>query len=60
VDVAQVAAVAMAGRLRVEELARLPLSFPTYAGILGRAAATAAHRLNRGPAVAALEPGDVL
>jgi pyruvate/2-oxoglutarate dehydrogenase complex dihydrolipoamide dehydrogenase (E3) component len=60
VDVAQVAAVAMAGRLRVEELARLPLSFPTYAGILGRAAATAAHRLNRGPARAALEPGDVL
>ena len=36
----------MAGGMRVDELARVPLSFPTYAGILGRAAAIAAHRLN--------------
>lgn len=59
VDVAQVAAVAMAGDLRVDELARLPLSFPIYAGILARAAATAAHRLNGGKR-ASLEPGDVV
>ena len=45
VDVAQVAAVAMAGGLTVDELARLPLSFPTYAGVLARAAAAAAHSL---------------
>jgi pyruvate/2-oxoglutarate dehydrogenase complex dihydrolipoamide dehydrogenase (E3) component len=48
VDVAQIAAVAMAGGLTVDQLARLPLSFPTYAGILARAAATAAYRLNGG------------
>lgn len=60
VDVAQVAAVAMAGGLKVEDLARLPLSFPIYAGVLGRAAATAAHRLNRGTAGASVELGDVL
>ena len=59
VDVAQVAAVAMAGNLRVDELARLPLSFPIYAGILGRAAATAAHRLNAGERPSH-ELGDVL
>jgi pyruvate/2-oxoglutarate dehydrogenase complex dihydrolipoamide dehydrogenase (E3) component len=53
VDVAQIAAVAMAGGLTVDALARLPLSFPTYAGILARAAATAAYRLNA-------EPGRIL
>ena len=45
VDVAQIAAVAMAGGLTVDEFARLPLSFPTYAGVLARAAAAAAYRL---------------
>jgi len=30
----------------VDELARVPLSFPTYAGILGRVAASAARQLN--------------
>jgi pyruvate/2-oxoglutarate dehydrogenase complex dihydrolipoamide dehydrogenase (E3) component len=59
VDVVQIAAVAMAGGLRVDELARLPLCFPTYAGILGRAAATAAHRLNK-DARPSLEPADAL
>lgn len=49
VDVAQVAAIAMAGDLTVDVLARLPLSFPTYAGILARAAAAAAYRLNAAP-----------
>ncbi|HEY1929441.1 MAG TPA: NAD(P)/FAD-dependent oxidoreductase [Caulobacteraceae bacterium] len=48
VDTAQIAAVAMAGGLTVDALARLPLSFPTYAGILARAAVTAAYRLNTG------------
>jgi len=44
VELAQLAAVAMAGRLRVHELARLPLSLPTYAGILSRAAVEAARQ----------------
>ena len=47
VDIAQVAALAMSGGLRVDDLARVPLSFPTYAGILGRLAGTAARQLNR-------------
>ena len=40
-----VAAVAMAGRMRVDELAEVPLSFPTYAGVLGRVAAKATRQL---------------
>lgn len=48
VDVVQIAAVAMAGAMTVDDLARLPLSFPTYAGILARAASTTAYRLNNG------------
>jgi pyruvate/2-oxoglutarate dehydrogenase complex dihydrolipoamide dehydrogenase (E3) component len=48
VDTAQIAAVAMAGGLTVDALARLPLSFPTYAGVLARAAAAAAYHLNNG------------
>jgi pyruvate/2-oxoglutarate dehydrogenase complex dihydrolipoamide dehydrogenase (E3) component len=48
VDVTQIAAVAMAGGMTVDVLARVPLSFPTYAGVLGRAATTAARNLNRG------------
>lgn len=58
VDVAQIAAVAIAGGIRVDDFARIPLSFPTYAGVLGRAAATAAHRLNRGAAASHLWAGD--
>jgi dihydrolipoamide dehydrogenase len=50
VDIVQLAAVAMAAGMSVDELARLPLSFPTYAGVLGRAAASAAYQLNRGEA----------
>jgi pyruvate/2-oxoglutarate dehydrogenase complex dihydrolipoamide dehydrogenase (E3) component len=46
VELTQVAAVAMAGRMRVDDLAQVPLSFPTYAGVLARVAAQAAHRLN--------------
>lgn len=46
VDIVQTAAIAMAGGMSVDALARIPLSFPTYTGILGRAAAIAARRLN--------------
>jgi pyruvate/2-oxoglutarate dehydrogenase complex dihydrolipoamide dehydrogenase (E3) component len=46
VEIAQVAAVAITAGMRVDELARLPLSFPTYAGILGRVAASVARQLN--------------
>ncbi|HSC15205.1 MAG TPA: NAD(P)/FAD-dependent oxidoreductase [Gammaproteobacteria bacterium] len=47
VDIAQLAAVAMSARMSVDALARVPLSFPTHAGILGRAAARAARELTR-------------
>ena len=43
----------MAADMRVDELARVPLSFPTYAGILGRAAYIAAHALDPASAGAA-------
>ncbi len=46
VEIAQVAAIAIAARMRVDELARVPLSFPTYAGILARVAASVARQLN--------------
>jgi dihydrolipoamide dehydrogenase len=46
VDIVQTAAVAIAAGMRVDELARVPLSFPTYTGILGRAAVSVAHRLS--------------
>lgn len=46
VEIAQVAAVAMSGLMRVDELAQVPLSFPTYAGALGRVAAQATRQLN--------------
>ncbi|HXU66545.1 MAG TPA: NAD(P)/FAD-dependent oxidoreductase [Casimicrobiaceae bacterium] len=46
VEIVQTAAIAMAGGMRVDELASIPLSFPTYTGMLGRAAAVASRRLN--------------
>ena len=46
VDIVQVATIAMVAGMRVDDLARVPLSFPTYAGILGRLAASVARRLN--------------
>lgn len=46
VEITQVAAIAIASEMRVDDLARVPLSFPTYAGILGRVAASAARQLN--------------
>jgi pyruvate/2-oxoglutarate dehydrogenase complex dihydrolipoamide dehydrogenase (E3) component len=47
VDIAQIAAVAMSARMSVDALAKVPLSFPTHAGILGRAAVRATRELNR-------------
>jgi len=46
VDIVQVAAIAVAAGMRVDELARIPLSFPTYSGILLNAAASAARQLH--------------
>ena len=45
VELAQVAAVAIAAEMTVEQLARLPLSFPTYTNVLGRAVFDAARQL---------------
>ena len=49
VEIAQLAAIAMSGRLRVDDLAQVPLSFPTYAGVLGRVAAKLTRQLNLSP-----------
>jgi pyruvate/2-oxoglutarate dehydrogenase complex dihydrolipoamide dehydrogenase (E3) component len=46
VEITQLAAVAMAGNMRVDDLAQVPLSFPTYAGVLGRVAAMVTRQLN--------------
>ncbi|HEY0375642.1 MAG TPA: NAD(P)/FAD-dependent oxidoreductase [Pyrinomonadaceae bacterium] len=46
VEITQAAAIAIAARMRVDELAQVPLSFPTYVGILGRVAAKATRLLN--------------
>jgi pyruvate/2-oxoglutarate dehydrogenase complex dihydrolipoamide dehydrogenase (E3) component len=48
VEIVQVVAVAMAAGMRVDDLARVPLSFPTYAAMPGRAAFHAAQQLNLG------------
>jgi dihydrolipoamide dehydrogenase len=46
VDIAQVAAIAMAAGMRVDELVPVPLSYPTYAAVLARVAANAAGQLD--------------
>jgi dihydrolipoamide dehydrogenase len=46
VDIAEAAALAIAGGMRVDDVARVPLAYPTYVGVLGRAAASAARQLN--------------
>jgi formyltetrahydrofolate hydrolase len=46
VEITQVAAIAITAGMRVDELAHIPLSFPTYAGILGRVAASVTRQLN--------------
>ncbi len=48
VEIVQVVAIAMNARLAVEELVKIPLSFPTYTGILVRAAYRAAEQLTPG------------
>jgi pyruvate/2-oxoglutarate dehydrogenase complex dihydrolipoamide dehydrogenase (E3) component len=48
VEIVQVVAVAIAAGMRVDDLARVPLSFPTYAAMPGRAAYRAAQELNLG------------
>lgn len=45
VEIAQVAAVAIAANMRVDELLRIAMSFPTYTGVLIRAAANTAREL---------------
>src|SRR5262249_14683426 len=46
VEITQVAAIAMAAGMRVDDLAQVPLSFPTYTGIRGRVVASAARELD--------------
>jgi pyruvate/2-oxoglutarate dehydrogenase complex dihydrolipoamide dehydrogenase (E3) component len=46
VEIAQVGAVAIAAGMPVEQFVRIPLSFPTYTNVLGRAAADAARQLD--------------
>lgn len=45
VDIAEVAAIAIAAGMRVDELARIPLAYPTYAGVLANVAVGAALQL---------------
>jgi dihydrolipoamide dehydrogenase len=58
VEITQVAAIAIAAKMRVDELAHIPLSFPTYAGILARVAASAARELNLESGLAAKSGGE--
>jgi pyruvate/2-oxoglutarate dehydrogenase complex dihydrolipoamide dehydrogenase (E3) component len=46
VEISQLAAVAMTAGMPVDALAAVPLSYPTYAGALGRVAASATRQLN--------------
>jgi pyruvate/2-oxoglutarate dehydrogenase complex dihydrolipoamide dehydrogenase (E3) component len=46
VEIAQVAAIAISAGMRVDDLARVPLAFPTYTGNLAYAAAGAARQLD--------------
>jgi len=45
VEIVQVGAVAIAAAMPVEQFVRIPLSFPTYTNVLGRAAVDAARQL---------------
>jgi pyruvate/2-oxoglutarate dehydrogenase complex dihydrolipoamide dehydrogenase (E3) component len=56
VEIAQLAALAMAGAMTVDALARVPLSYPTYGAVLARAAAKAAHELNGRDAAGDYQP----
>jgi len=46
VDIAEVAAITIAAGMRVDEVARIPFAYPTYAGAVARAAVSAAHQLD--------------
>jgi dihydrolipoamide dehydrogenase len=46
VDIVEVAAIAIAAGMRVDDVARIPLAYPTHAVVLVRAAVDAAHELN--------------
>jgi dihydrolipoamide dehydrogenase len=46
VELAQLAAIAIAANMKIEQLALVPFSFPTYANALGRAAARVANKLD--------------
>lgn len=48
----------MTGGVTVEQLARVPFSFPTYAGVLGGAAVVAARAVDRDPGVSTLGAPD--
>ncbi|HME03387.1 MAG TPA: hypothetical protein VKG38_10215 [Solirubrobacteraceae bacterium] len=49
VELAQLGAIAMASGMKVEQLALVPFSFPTYANAMGRAAIAAAGKLGLPP-----------
>jgi dihydrolipoamide dehydrogenase len=46
VEITQIAGIVITAGMRVDDLAQIPLSFPTYAGILARVADSAARKLN--------------
>jgi dihydrolipoamide dehydrogenase len=50
VDIVQIAAMAMTAGMRADELARVPLAFPTYGATVARAAAMLTARLQRSAA----------
>lgn len=47
IDIAQLAAMAMTAGMNVDALARIPLSFPSHTGLIGRLAYRAARELDR-------------
>jgi dihydrolipoamide dehydrogenase len=49
VEIIQMASIAMVGGLRIDDLARMPLSMPTYTGVLLRAAFRATAELSHEP-----------
>jgi pyruvate/2-oxoglutarate dehydrogenase complex dihydrolipoamide dehydrogenase (E3) component len=55
VEIAQVAAIAIASGLRLDQLMQIPLAFPTYTGNLAYAAASAARQLGLGVGAAPSE-----
>jgi pyruvate/2-oxoglutarate dehydrogenase complex dihydrolipoamide dehydrogenase (E3) component len=46
VEIVQLVAVAMAAKMTIDVFVRVPLSFPTYTNVLGRAVLDAAYQLN--------------